>query len=186
MTIRITGGEARGRGVASPKGQVARPTSSKIRKALFNILGAKIVKANFLDVFAGSGIMGLEALSRGSDKLTCIEIDRKLAKSLEGTLETFNYEASIIVGDARDALKKLSKDHFDIIFADPPYQSNLAQSTVYLVDKNELLKTDGILIIEHSTSTKLDFEKTRLYPYDRRKYGQTELTLIKRQEEVNG
>ena len=85
--MRITGGEVKGRVIASPPGLSVRPTASKIRQALFNILGDKIVDAHFLDIFAGSGLVGLEALSRGAQSLTGIEEHKKMARSIEQHLQ---------------------------------------------------------------------------------------------------
>ena len=185
MSIKITGGEACGRNIQSPRGKTARPTSSKIRQALFNILGSKVNQANFLDLYSGSGIMGIEALSRGAQNLTFIEIDRKLAACIEKSLTDLDYEAEVLMQDVRSALKSLPEDYFDIIFADPPYKSRLAQTTIYKVDKHNLLSEDGVLIIEHPSNTELETENTNLTTITKRKYGQSILTFIKRIEDSN-
>lgn len=185
MTIRITGGNACGRTIVSPKGKTARPTSSKIRQALFNILSEKIVNATFLDIYAGSGIIGFEALSRGAAQLVQIESNRNLASHIEASCVKLDYESDLIVMDARAALKNLDKDYFDVIFADPPYQSNLAQSTIYLISKTEILKRDGVLVIEHPANLELSFEKTSLASVDKRIYGQTAVSFIEYQEDNN-
>lgn len=185
MSIKITGGEACGRNIHSPKGKTARPTSSKIRQALFNILGSKVNQANFLDLYAGSGIMGIEALSRGAQNLTSVEIDRKLGGCIQKSLTELNYEAEVVMQDVRTVLKALPEDYFDIIFADPPYKSRLAQTTIYKIAKHNLLKKTGTLIIEHSSTTELDTENTNLRSITKRKYGQSILTFIERIEDSN-
>lgn len=183
MTLRVTGGEARGRVVSSPKGREARPTSSKIRQAIFNILGTRVVDASFLDICAGSGIMGIEALSRGARSLTAIEIASRLAGDLETNLENlkFSDRADVIIGDARKILKQLPEDSFDIIFADPPYRSPLCRSILPILSRRRILRKSGILMVEHAKIVNLevqqsDFELFELI--DRRDYGQSSVSFF--------
>jgi 16S rRNA (guanine(966)-N(2))-methyltransferase RsmD len=180
MSLRITGGEARGRSISSPDGRAVRPTSSKIRQALFNILGKRVVDAQFLDLFGGSGLMGIEAISRGAAGLTTIEQDRKLAANISNSLAKLNYEADVIVGDVRERLGDLEGSKFDIIFADPPYKSPLAKSVLQLVDRYGLLSDDGIMIIEHAKETDLPLEKVALKLTNQREYGQTSLSFFQK------
>src|SRR5262249_16481896 len=114
----ITGGQARGRRIASPEGLAVRPTASKIRQALFNILGVRIKKAHFLDIFAGTGMMGLEALSRGAAELTVVEESRKMVRAIEASLLRLGYEsqAQIYTADFRQLLPTLTPHQFDVIF----------------------------------------------------------------------
>lgn len=155
MSLRITGGQARGRSIESPQGLDVRPTSSKIRQALFNILGARVSGANFLDLFAGSGLMGMEAMSRGAGSLIAVEESGKLATAIEKTLERLNLEGEVIRGDVRDVVNNLPKLYFDIVFADPPYKSSLSKTVVQLVAKKRLLKPEGILVVEHHFKVEL-------------------------------
>lgn len=182
MTLKITGGRDRGRTVPSPKGNLARPTSAKIRQALFNILATRVKGASFLDLFAGSGIMGMEAMSRGAGSLTAIEMDRKLALALKENYEHLGYEAQVMNDDARAAAGRLAAQHFDIIFADPPYKSPLGQACIHLVDNKRLLKKDGLFILEHLHSFNPDMERTGLALLDQRKYGQTVISFIQKRE----
>lgn len=155
MSLRITGGQARGRSIESPQGLDVRPTSSKIRQSLFNILGARVSGANFLDLFAGSGLMGMEALSRGAGSLIAVEESGKLAGAIEKSLERLSLEGEVIRGDVRDVVNNLPKLYFDIVFADPPYKSSLAKTVVQLVAKKRILKPDGILLVEHHSKMEL-------------------------------
>jgi 16S rRNA (guanine966-N2)-methyltransferase len=164
LTIKVTGGQHRGRSIPSPKGKIARPTASKIRQALFNILADKVTGANFLDLYAGSGIMGLEALSRGDN------------------LDLFSLEADVLAEDIRSCGSRLEKNFYDLIFADPPYGANLSQPTIHLVDRKCLLKDGGVFILEHQHTTILDLSKTSLIEKDKRVYGQTVLTFIGRKD----
>lgn len=178
MSLRITGGTARGRAIASPLGRDVRPTSSKIRQALFNILKGRLEDSVFLDLFAGTGLMGIEALSRGVSELISVETERQLAKNIKESLEKLSFDGEVITGDVREVIKTLPAYYFDIIFADPPYKSPLAQSVLQLVNRHNLLKEGGLLIIEHFRDTKLPVDEVALQQCDRRDYGQTSISFF--------
>jgi 16S rRNA (guanine966-N2)-methyltransferase len=156
-----------------------RPTASKIRQAFFNILGPRIAGARFIDVCAGSGLMGLEALSRGAASLIAIEEDRQLVRAIEANIKRLGYEAEVICGDLKKVLPVLEAHSGDIIFADPPYKSGLDKSVLCLVARGRLLSPDGIMAIERAASSKLSGSTAEaeddfnLENFDNRKYGQT-------------
>jgi 16S rRNA (guanine(966)-N(2))-methyltransferase RsmD len=183
MSLRITGGEARGRSISSPNGIAVRPTSAKIRQALFNILGGRVVDAKFLDLCGGTGLMGIEALSRGAGELTVIELEKKLAANISASLARLSFEAEVITGDVRERLSDLQGCKFDIIFADPPYKSPVAKSVLHLVDRYCLLSDDGLLIIEHSKDTDLPLDKVSLKRSDKREYGHTLLSFFQKPDQ---
>lgn len=149
--MNITAGIYKGSKVKTPEG-ISRPTLSKIRESVFNTLfsmknfGGK----NFLDVFAGSGIMGLEALSRGFENVLAIEKNPKAAKLLKENYANIKLEANLIVGDSLKILPKLS-EKFDVIYLDPPYQSGIYEKTLQIIKENFILKEDGIIILERNT-----------------------------------
>ncbi len=177
--MRITGGAARGRVIAGPYGLEARPTASKIRQAFFNILSRKVPGARFLDLCAGTGLMGFEALSRGAGAVIFVEENRMLAKSIQQNVKRLGYEAEVICGDARKVIPVLQAEKFDIIFADPPYQSVLALALLRAVGNYELLDADGTLAIEHARGAQLPDQSEGLVRYDCREYGQTAVTFYK-------
>jgi len=177
--MRITAGIARGREIVCPPGLEARPTASKIRQAFFNILRNKVEDARFLDLFAGSGLMGLEALSRGAADLVAIDESRLMVKTIEENLLRLNFTAQVIQADVRRFLDQFPKNSFDIIFADPPYKSRLAESVLHSVARHAILHKDGILAIEHAREFKLPEESGNLINYDHRDYGQTSVTFYK-------
>jgi len=156
--MKITGGQACGRFIAVPSIHGVRPTGSKMRQSLFNILGKRTQQAEILDLFAGSGLIGFEALSRGAGSLTCVEKNMVCARCLEINAQRLRYQdkIKIIRDDFRRALARLTGQQFDIIFADPPYKSDFAQQVLHLVAENKLLHPKGILIIEHKKNTMLD------------------------------
>lgn len=176
--MRITGGEARGRAVVAPKGLAVRPTGSKVRQALFNILGGRIHEARFLDVCAGTGLMGLEALSRGAGSLISVEENRQAVKAIEESIKLLGYDAEVIAGDFRQVLPVLEPRSFDMVFADPPYSCPFINSIPLLVDKFDLLDDGGVLVIEHLRSLMLPDEIGRLQRDQVRNYGQTSLSFF--------
>lgn len=179
FVLRITGGECRGRVITGPEGLEVRPTASKIRQAFFNIISNRIVDARFVDVCAGSGLMGIEALSRGAQSLIAIEENRRFAQAIEKNCEKFGYKqrSEVICGDARKVLALLNPNEADVIFADPPYKSQLAEPILRAVDKNQLLAQGGILVIEHAIDMPPPDSLNTLQMYDRRKYGQTAVSF---------
>jgi len=195
MSLRITGGEARGRLVASPSVQDVRPTASKVRQSIFNILGKSVQGAQFLDLFAGTGIMGIEALSRGADSLVSVEMNPNLSRTLQKTLTQFSFQGDLRVGDVKLEIAKLAKYgtkahnpvQFDIIYADPPYKNPLMEQLVELICTNKLLAQTGILIIEHANTREALLPKSHdnLHCFDKRDYGQTSVSFFKFVESPN-
>ncbi len=175
--VRITGGEARGRLVAGPEGLELRPTGSKVRQAFFNICANKLYECSFLDLCAGTGLIGLEALSRGASSLIFVEENRKAARAIEGNLKYLGYEAEVICSDLRRVLPILNRKSFDIIFADPPYKSGLYESILSLVDKHELLADNGTLVLEHLKANPTPEKSGALLKQSVRNYGQTALSF---------
>lgn len=175
--MRITGGESRGRLITGPAGQQVRPTGSKVRQAFFNILGHKLYAASFLDLCAGTGIMGIEALSRGAGSLTSVEENRGTAKSIEANLKHLGYDGEVICGDLRRVLPVLDGQTFDIIFADPPYKSELAETILRMVEKYKLLADEGVLVIEHLKTLPPPESCGSLACSSSRNYGQTSLAF---------
>ena len=125
MGLRIVGGHFRGRILKVPKGQTTRPTSDRLREAFFNSLGPRIEKAHFLDLFAGSGAMALEALSRGARHATLIEQSKEAFRVIKENIKTLGLEGqtTLLFGDAYRHLPKL-KGPFDIVYIDPPYKTS--------------------------------------------------------------
>jgi 16S rRNA (guanine(966)-N(2))-methyltransferase RsmD len=144
-----------------------------MRQALFNILGSRTAGSRFLDIFAGTGLIGLEALSRGAASLTAIEQNKLLAANITVSAQQLGYQVELVSGDFRRALPHLANRKFDIIFADPPYEANFEQEILVAVVKNNLLHESGVLIIEHLSQRVIDCEGLPLRQLDRRVYGQS-------------
>ncbi|MCB1084478.1 MAG: 16S rRNA (guanine(966)-N(2))-methyltransferase RsmD [Chlamydiia bacterium] len=176
--MKITGGFLKNHSIVAPKGNVTRPTSEKLRQSVFNICQGLIEEGDFLDCFAGSGAMGIEAISRGAKSATFIENHPTALKALKDNLSRLNISslATVVRGDVLTQLKRLKGTSYQIIYVDPPYEKGLQEKTLLLIDSLKLLHTGGILFVEGSHSRPLLFpEFTRIKLKKQRKMGSSTL-----------
>jgi len=160
--MRIIAGTARSLPLKAPEGLDTRPTSDQIKETLFNMLQYDIQGCYFLDLFAGSGQMGLESLSRGGEYSVFVDNNRKAAKCIEDNImfTKFDKQARLISSDVVSALYTLEgKYKFDIIFMDPPYNKELEKEVLKYLSTSSLLKPETIVIVEASTETDFDYAK---------------------------
>lgn len=155
--MRIIAGIYRGRGLKSPPDLKTRPTSDRLRETLFNILNPRITEDTvFLDLCAGSGSIGIEAISRGVNSVTFVEISRRNCGLIEENLDNLNVPESqteVICGNVEKFLSKSTKQ-FDIIYFDPPYKNDYSETLRIIgVDNPQLLTMEGVFIAEHSVKT---------------------------------
>ncbi|MEW8959680.1 MAG: 16S rRNA (guanine(966)-N(2))-methyltransferase RsmD [Moorella sp. (in: firmicutes)] len=179
--LRIIAGQARGQRLRTPKGSGTRPTSERVREALFNILGPRVIEALFLDLFAGSGAVGLEALSRGAKEAFFIEHDRRALSCLKANLQAtgFNDRAHILAMDVRRALAELRRRDlvFDLIFVDPPYR--MGWGNIILPAIVPLVLPAGLVIMETAAVEAVP-ENADMKLTCRRVYGDTALNFYQR------
>lgn len=154
--MRITGGEFGGLRLASPLSDKTRPTEDRVRQALFNVLGTRILRKRVLDFFAGTGALGIEALSRGASYAVFMENDPRAQKTLRANLQQIPVlpgSYRVLNGDAlRSAIGLTNEDEkFHLIFLDPPYQSGLYEPALSVIDSGKLLQEDGWVVVEHSS-----------------------------------
>lgn len=167
--MRIIAGIHKNRRLSSPKGLETRPTSSKLREALFNICQSYIQDAVFLDLFAGSGAMGLEALSRGAESATFIDSSKEAVKCILANVKTLQMDeqAIVICADVFKGMERLMKEgrQYDIIYADPPYGAltrkhdesmTYSEKIVKMVDTGTLLKPGAVLFVEEESQSIVD------------------------------
>lgn len=158
--MRIIAGTARSLPLYSVEGMETRPTSDKIKETLFNMLQFDIPGCYFLDLFAGSGQIGLEAISRGAEYAVFVENGRKAVKCIEDNIHftKFDKQCKLFPNDAVSAVRTLDgKYQFDIIFMDPPYQKDLEKQVLLQLSESSLLKENTLIIVEASLDTDFDY-----------------------------
>ena len=145
--FRIIGGQWRGRRLSFPPGRDIRPTPDRVRETLFNWLQNRIMGARCLDLFAGSGALGLEALSRGAAKTVFVERDPASAKMLRGHVELLGAAAEVEGRDAFDFLRA-NTDTFDVVFLDPPFDEALLKPALLALENHGALGKDSLVYVE--------------------------------------
>lgn len=167
--MNITAGKFKGQKITAPDETITRPTLSKVRMAVFNTLQALIdfEGASFLDMFAGSGIMGLEAISRGFERVVAIEKNPKVYNILLNNYKVLKVKPNVLKGDS---LKVIPQEHFDVIYIDPPYYSGVYEKSL------EVLPDCNIVILEHTT----DVDLGKYEVIKQKKYGDKTLTYLRK------
>ena len=180
--MRVIGGNARGRRLKVPKGQAVRPTSDRVKEALFNILPHDLSGIRLLDLFAGTGNVSIEAISRGAAEAILIDSSEKSGKVIRENLRSLNFtdRASVRIVPVSRALRLLARrgETFDMIFLDPPYQRSWVRACLEPISSGNLLRKSGTLVVEHSAREQPETEYGSLVLKDQRKYGDTWLSFF--------
>lgn len=178
--MRVIAGIRKGLKLKAPDGMDTRPTTDRVKESVFNILQPYIPAERVLDLFAGSGALGIEALSRRCVHCTFVEHDRAAFSLVRNNVETaaFGDSASLVFSDSMAYLDKCSKS-FDIIFLDPPYNKGLLHPVLDKISKNGLLKEDGIIVAETEKGGE-EAEHSDFGTVRRAVYGKTVITVLKR------
>lgn len=181
--MRIIGGSARGRSIVAPAGSKTRPTQEYVRESLFNIIRWDLQDARVLDLFAGTGALALEAVSRGAKDAVLIDMDRDACQAIKKNMETSRLGAQcrLIARDYEQAMAQLAREgqKFDVVFIDPPYRmENTGEICAALYDRG-LLAEAFLLVVEHrrGCAPLLD---ARFEAFDQRSYGDTQITFARR------
>jgi 16S rRNA (guanine(966)-N(2))-methyltransferase RsmD len=180
--MRITTGKYRNRKLHMPKG--IRPTQDKVRKAVFDILG-DIEGLTFLELFAGSGAVGFEALSRGVVELTLVECDRDSVLAIKRNIALLNASGCNLYHlEAEKTIKLLSLDKksFDIIFIDPPYNKDMTKKILQILEGYDILSPNGLLVVQHSRFEQLPGDSLNFSLIKEAKYGDTWLSIFRKKE----
>lgn len=186
MSLRILGGRDKGRILHSPNSKTTRPTQGILRQAVFNICQHSIEGARFLDLFAGSGAMGLEALSRGAAKAVFVEQDKGAARCIRENISLLHMEkeATLISSNLFSALKILGKqkEPFDLVYIDPPYgQPELLIDVLKALEKEDIFAPECTVFIENSTQEReLTYESACLKERDVRSFGIARLYQLRK------
>ncbi|PYE54406.1 RsmD family RNA methyltransferase [Deinococcus yavapaiensis] len=170
--LRILGGVAKGRALKVPES--ARPTGARLRKSLFDLLAARFDEGAFLDLYGGSGAVGLEAASRGY-AVTLIDKDKRAVKTLEDNARALGLDARVLHGDALALLPRLGR--FDLVFLDPPYEHDIAKATRAVLTSH-VVADEGTLVVQHPVQ--LTPPSAEGWNAERRVYGSNVLTLYTR------
>ena len=179
--MRIIAGSNRGTKLEAVEGMNTRPTADRVKEGLFNVIQMDIAPDSVaLDVFAGTGNLGLEALSRGAARAVFIEKDDKAVAVLKRNIKKMRMEdrARVIQGDAKKVLATLAGEKFDLVFLDPPYQANLYESIIFSLLKYQLFAKYAILVSEHSKSVPFSLNTDELEHYKSKTYGDTVLNFF--------
>lgn len=180
--MRIIGGTQKGFLLKRPKAAHVRPTTDMIKEALFNILQSVSGKA-FLDVFAGTGSVGIEALSRGASLVVFVEKDLDSARSIKDLARQLAFEENshVVSLEMKKGILQISQLNvkFDYVFIDPPYQKNLIEDTIDRIEKAGLVNEDSVIVIQHSKREPVHFPEGRYCVDDQRNYGDSMLTFLK-------
>jgi len=186
--MRVISGKARGSKLSTIESQLTRPTLDRVKESLFNIIQSRISESQVLDLFAGSGALGIEALSRGAKGATFCDNNPEAIKVIKNNLTKTRFieHAKVINADYSKCLEILKRENetFDIIFIDPPYKMDIAVKSIKIILDNQLLKKDGLIVLETDEAERdlkelEELEKNdSIHITDQRKYGRANLIFI--------
>lgn len=183
--MRIVAGEFKGATFKTPKGSGIRPTSALVKKSLFSMLeNLKDMNAQFLDLYAGSGALGLEALSRGAESVDFVEQNERSAVLIKKNLTGLGFfgKARVYRSPVKKALSFLDKK-YDFVLLDPPYDSQELNSVLELLSQSKITNKGALLAIPHSHRTYLEEAYGLFHLIRRRRHGDTTISIFKREED---
>ena len=177
--MKIISGDFKGRRLLSPKDLAISPSSGKVKEALFSMLAGHIEDARVLDLFAGSGALGLEALSRGADFCVFVDNNKDSLYTVKHNIRNLSLEdrTRVLNRHYNDALKSLEGDFFDLIILDPPYMEENISEILNRISQKNLLAKNGLVVVEHKFTTKIPDETDFLKLEKSKKYGNTGLAI---------
>lgn len=194
--MRIISGSAKGRKILSPKNEgritekgeikATRPTLDRVKESMFNILGHKVYDAAVLDMFAGTGSLGLECASRGAKKVVFLERFKETYDILLENVNKLGFTgvSKVYMKDSYEFIKSLasSGEKFDIIFVDPPYLNHMVDKAVKLIAEFDLLNADGVIVTKYDREEPIYRPEEKYELIDERKYGNTIIAFYQRRE----
>lgn len=184
--MRIIAGTARGRKLLSPEGMGTRPTLDRIKESIFSIIQNRVRGSIAVDVFSGTGSLGLEAVSRGAEKCYLIDKGDVTFKLLQQNVDNlkFNDKCTCLKGDSYTYLQRFADDKvvFDLIFIDPPYAKEMIPPAIEIVGKNNLLKNDGLIVCKIDSLEEIYEGNDIISLTESRKYGNTTVCFYEYKE----
>ena len=183
--MRVISGTARGIRLKTPEGLKTRPTSDRVKEAIFSVIQFEVEGSRFLDLFAGSGQMGIEALSRGAVSAVFVDGRREACKLVQDNLKTTKLErnAQVVQSDYLSYLERC-RQTFDIIFLDPPYAEEFLENSLKKISEIDILSSRGIIICERPAEKLLDFEVPGFQRGKDYRYGNTWVTIFRKVQET--
>jgi 16S rRNA (guanine966-N2)-methyltransferase len=182
LTIRIIGGELKGRKLVTVPGMLTRPTADRVRESIFNILDYRVRDASVLDLFAGTGAMGIEALSRGAESVVFADDNPAALGALNKNIKNCSLEnrTRTIKWNILNDLNVLHshKPAFNLAFIDPPYNEHMLQPTLSNLDLSRCLKNGAMVVVEHETLEPIPENLPGFNIYDQRRYGKTLVSFL--------
>ena len=182
MGLRVIGGDLKKKKLRSVSGTAVRPTADRLRESIFNVIAASVSGAVVLDLFAGTGALGIEALSRGSDFAIFIDNYRKSLKVIAENLHTclLQEKAKLIKWNAAKNLHCLHAFHhaINIVFIDPPYNQNLVKPVLSHLQESRCLAEEATIIVEHSSLETIPHDSPAFVLIDQRRYGKTLVSYL--------
>ncbi len=180
--MRVIAGKARGLKLNTPKNDDVRPTTDRVKESLFNMINPYIMDSNILDLFAGTGSLGIECLSRGASKCVFVDKSKESIDIVKSNIKKARVESESIIinSDFKEAIRvKIKNEKFDVVFMDPPYYKNLFIECLETIEESNILSEDGIIVVEHDTKEILPDEVKNLEKYRTKKYGNTTITFYR-------
>ena len=179
--MRVISGTHKGRRLVAPKGLATRPTADKVKEAVFSIIAPYLHDAIFLDLFAGSGAIGIEALSQGAQKCIFIDKSRQAIEAVYSNLHATGFaDFSVVHNTYAERFLKKTNLKFDIIFIDPPYAMNIA-AVLGIIAEHNILADDGIIVLEQDAKTKLEQHENYRIVKEKR-YGASAVTVLEKDD----
>ncbi|MGG6311277.1 16S rRNA (guanine(966)-N(2))-methyltransferase RsmD [Paenibacillus macerans] len=187
--MRVISGSARGRALQAVPGMGTRPTTDKVKEAIFSMIGPYFEGGAVLDLFAGTGGLGIEALSRGMDKAVFIDKEFKSLETVRANLKTTGFEerAEVYKNDAERALKALSKREaaFELVFLDPPYRMKHGDALMMQMDELKLLAPQATVVLEYESSYAYPDRFGKFTQLRKAEYGETAVSIYTYDEETS-
>jgi len=185
--VRVISGQAKGRRLKAPADDSIRPTADQAKESLFNIIGQRVQGALVLDLFAGTGNLGIEALSRGARRAFFVDVAKKAVATIRENLSLVQFADRSIIwqADAFSALSRLRRmgRRFDLVFSDPPYGHQLAKRSLRVLAGEQLVQKNGLVIVEHHRNDHLPRQVVTLLMMDERRFGDSVLTFYRQKVE---
>jgi len=178
--MRVIAGEARGRRLEEPRDQQVRPTTDKVKEALFSAIQFELEGRSVLDLFAGTGQLGIEALSRGAAKAVFVDQSPDSIKLVQHNVGVCGFEERARIVRAESIAYLKSGEKYDIILIDPPYASNLAEIAVKTIIQFDILKDNGIIVVESGSAFPFADENGSYYLRREYRYGKINVVLLSR------